>query len=113
MSLKLLGKKPDNIQSGVLQDVHWPGGMFGYFPSYALGNLMNAHLWHYMEKDFDVKNAVKQGNLVEIKEYLSKRYYRFGAVYPANELIEKGSGHALDASHFDRYLKDKYKALFG
>lgn len=113
MSLKLLGKKPDNIQSGVLQDVHWPGGMFGYFPSYALGNLMNAHLWHYMEKDFDVKDAVKQGNLVEIKEYLSKRYYRFGAVYPANELIEKGSGHALDASHFDRYLKDKYKALFG
>ena len=113
MSLKLFGRKPQSMQSGVLQDVHWPAGMFGYFPAYALGNLINAHIWHYMEKDFDVKGAMRSGNLVEIKEYLTKRFYRFGAVYPAAELIEKGTGAGLDASHFDAYLKDKYRALFG
>ena len=112
MSYNLMGKKPDSIQSGVLQDVHWADGMFGYFPSYALGNLINAHVWHYMEKDFDVKKAMRDGNLVGIKEYLTKRYYKYGAVYPANELIVRGSGHELDASHFDHYLRDKYKALF-
>ena len=112
MSFELLGKRPNSLQSGVLQDVHWPGGMFGYFPAYALGNLINAHVWHFMEKDIDVNEAMRSGNLVEIKDYLTQKYYKYGAVYPANELIVRGTGKELDASYFDKYLRDKYKALF-
>jgi carboxypeptidase Taq len=112
MSLKLLGKKPDNMQSGVLQDVHWPSGMFGYFPSYALGNLINSHVWNYMQKDLDVASIMRSGHLYEIKNYLTDKYYKFGAIYPANDLIKKVTGQELDASYFDVYLKDKYKALF-
>ncbi len=112
MSLKLLGKKPDNMQSGVLQDVHWPGGMFGYFPSYALGNLINSHVWNYMKKDLDVDSAMRSGQLYEIKDYLTNKYYKYGAIYPANDLIEKVTGVKLDASYFDVYLKEKYEKLF-
>ena len=112
MSLKLLGKKPDSMQSGVLQDVHWPSGMFGYFPSYALGNLINSHVWNYMQKGLDVASIMRSGKLYEIKNYLTNKYYKFGGIYPANDLIEKVTGQKLDASYFDVYLKDKYKALF-
>ena len=112
MSLKLLGKKPDSMQSGVLQDVHWPSGMFGYFPSYALGNLINAHVWNYMQKDLDVSSIMRSGQLYEIKNYLTDKYYKYGAIYPANDLLEKVTGEKLNASYFDVYLKDKYKALF-
>ncbi len=112
MSLKLLGKKPENMQSGVLQDVHWPGGMFGYFPSYALGNLINSHVWNFMKKDLDVDSVMRNGHLYEIKNYLTDKYYKYGAIYPANDLIEKVTGTKLDASYFDVYLKQKYEKLF-
>ena len=113
MSLKLLGKKPDSIKSGVLQDVHWMGGLYGYFPSYALGNLINAQVWDSMAKDIDINDALRTGNLVKIKDYLTEKYYRYGAIYPLAQLLERGTGKKLDSSHFDTYLRDKYRRLFG
>ncbi len=113
MSMKLLGKYPDSIQSGVLQDVHWMGGMYGYFPSYALGNLINAHVWNYMAKDFDVQEAVRTGNLVRIKDYLTEKYYRYGAIHSCSDMLKRVTGKELDASFFDTYLRDKYGRLFG
>jgi len=112
-SLKLLGKKPDSIKSGVLQDVHWMSGLYGYFPSYALGNLVNAHIWNYMGKDLDLDDVMRRGELVKIKDYLTEKYYRFGAIYPSAVLLEKVTGKTLDASFFDVYLRDKYRRLFG
>lgn len=112
MSMKLLGKRPDSIQSGVLQDVHWMGGMFGYFPSYALGNLINAQVWDAMAKEIDVDNVLRAGELVKIKDYLTDRYYRTGMVYTSDRMLQKVTGSALDCSHFDGYLRDKYRRLF-
>ncbi|MGP1508633.1 MAG: carboxypeptidase M32 [Sphaerochaeta sp.] len=112
MSLNLLGKRPDSIKSGVLQDVHWMSGLYGYFPSYALGNLINAHIWHFMAKDIDLDNVMKSGNLSKIKDYLTEKYYHFGAVYPSGELLRRVTGKELDASYFDVYLKEKYRRLF-
>ena len=112
MSLKLLGKKPDSIKSGVLQDVHWMGGMYGYFPSYALGNIINAHVWNFMGKDLDLNDIMKKGELVKIKGYLTERYYRYGAIYPAAEMLRRVTGTDLDPSYFDKYLRDKYRRLF-
>ncbi len=113
MSLELLGKRPDSIKSGVLQDVHWMGGMFGYFPSYALGNLINAHVWNYMKKDIDLDDVLRKGELSTIKDYLTEKYYRFGAIYPSSDLLARVTGKTLDASFFDVYLRDKYRRLFG
>ena len=112
MSLKLLGKRPDSMQSGVLQDVHWMGGMYGYFPSYALGNIINAHIWNFMGKDLDLNDVMKRGELFKIKDYLTERYYRYGAVYPSAEMLRRVTGKDLDASFFDVYLRDKYRRLF-
>lgn len=112
LSKSLLGKYPDSIRSGVLQDVHWMCGLYGYFPSYALGNLINAHVWHFMEKEVDVNNAMKSGRLSEIKNYLTEKYYRTGAIYPSGELLKRATGKTLDASYFDLYLRDKYRRLF-
>ena len=113
MSRTLLGKDTDSIKSGVLQDVHWMCGLYGYFPSYALGNLINAQVWDSMAKDLDVNNILKTGNLVKIKDYLTDRYYRYGAIYPLADLLKKGTGKSLDSSHFDNYLRNKYRRLFG
>ncbi len=113
MSMELLGKRPDSIKSGVLQDVHWMGGMYGYFPSYALGNLINAHVWNFMAKDLDLNDIMRKGELVKIKDYLTDKYYRFGAIYPSSELLTRVTGKTLDASYFDVYLRDKYRRLFG
>lgn len=113
MSLELLGKRPDSIKSGVLQDVHWMCGLYGYFPSYALGNLINAQVWDSMAKDVDVNNILRTGDLVKIKDYLTQRYYRYGAIYPLAQMLERGTGKTLDSSHFDNYLREKYRRLFG
>ena len=113
MSMKLLGKRPDSIKSGVLQDVHWMCGLYGYFPSYALGNLINAQVWDSMSKDLDLDDILRTGNLVKIKNYLTDKYYRFGAIYPLAQMMERGTGSKLDSSHFDNYLRDKYRRLFG
>ena len=113
MSLEMLGKRPDSMRSGVLQDVHWMCGLYGYFPSYALGNLINAQVWDSMAKDLDLNDILKSGNLVKIKDYLTERYYRYGAIYPLAQMFERGTGKKLDSSYFDNYLKDKYRRLFG
>ena len=113
MSLELLGKRPDSIKSGVLQDVHWMCGLYGYFPSYALGNLINAQVWDSMAKDLDLNDILRTGNLVKIKDYLTDRYYRYGAIYPLARMLERGTGKKLDSSYFDNYLRDKYRRLFG
>jgi carboxypeptidase Taq len=113
MSMELLGKRPDSIQSGVLQDVHWMSGLYGYFPSYALGNIINAQVWNTMASEVDVVEAMRSGNLVKIKEYLTEKYYRYGAVYRIPEMLQRVTGHSLDSSYFDVYLRDKYRRLFG
>ena len=113
MSVELLGKHPDSIQSGVLQDVHWMSGLYGYFPSYALGNIINAQVWDSMSSEVDVTGAMRSGNLVKIKEYLTQKYYRYGAVYEIPEMLTRVTGHSLDSSYFDVYLRDKYRRLFG
>ena len=66
-----------------------------------------------MAKDVDVDNVLKTGNLVKIKDYLTDKYYRFGAIYPLADMLERGTGKKLDSSYFDNYLRDKYRRLFG
>ena len=66
-----------------------------------------------MAKDLDLNDILKSGNLVKIKDYLTERYYRYGAIYPLAQMLERGTGKKLDSSYFDNYLKDKYRRLFG
>ncbi|GLH62331.1 carboxypeptidase M32 [Parageobacillus sp. G301] len=108
-----LGIRPDNDAVGVLQDVHWSGGSFGYFPSYALGYMYAAQFKHAMLKDlphFD--ELLEKGELTPIREWLTERIHRFGKTKKPLEILQEATGEALNADYLIRYLEEKYKAIY-
>jgi len=111
---RLLGVAPKNDAEGCLQDIHWPMGSFGYFPSYALGNLYGAQWWDAMKaQGLDPKAAVELGDLGSILSWLRSNVHRSGSMYKPGELVERVTGAPLDPSHFVRYLNDKYAGVYG
>jgi carboxypeptidase Taq len=111
---KLLGMVPPDDTRGCLQDIHWSMGSFGYFPSYALGNLYSAQWWDTMKKQgLDPEAAVGKDDLASILSWLRTNIHRHGAVYKPGELAMHVSGAPLDPSHFTRYLNDKYAGVYG
>jgi len=108
-----LGLVPDTDRDGVLQDIHWAIGAFGYFPTYALGNLYAAQLREAMLRDIpDLMESVRQGQFVDALRWLRERVHRLGRLHPAPELIRRATGAPPDASHFVRYIRTKYGALY-
>jgi carboxypeptidase Taq len=108
-----LGVEPSHNGEGVLQDVHWSGGAFGYFPSYALGNMYAAQIMHTMEKEIpDMEKLIEAGNLIPIKEWLANKIYRFGKALDPNEIIVQVTGEELDPDYLVRYLERKYKDIY-
>ncbi|MGM0432859.1 MAG: carboxypeptidase M32 [Spirochaetota bacterium] len=111
---QLLGICPRHDSEGVLQDVHWSAGLFGYFPTYALGNLFGAQFYRSMEADKPGLDAeIAAGNLSAARDWLDDHLYQYGSIYPAKELLQRVTGDQLDAEHYVRYLTDKYLGLFG
>ncbi len=111
-SMALLGIAPEKDSEGILQDVHWTYGSFGYFPSYALGNLYGAQFLSAMEKDIPFNAELAKGNLLPVKLWLDKNIHQHGSVYLPKELVRKVSGKPLDASYFVKYLTSKYSELY-
>jgi carboxypeptidase Taq len=109
----LLGFTPASIKEGVLQDVHWSSGDFGYFPTYALGNLYGAQIWKKVKEDLPVSSLLQSGNLGTISDYLKTSIYERGAINTGLETLEKVTNRGLDASLFTSYLEDKFSRLFG
>lgn len=108
-----LGVRPDNDAVGVLQDVHWSDGSFGYFPSYALGNIYGAQLLIKIEKEIDDMYAkIEQGELSEIKSWLKENIHKYGAIYEPRILLEKITGERLKPKYFLDYLRKKYEEIY-
>ncbi|RFU66067.1 carboxypeptidase M32 [Peribacillus glennii] len=108
-----LGIKPENDASGVLQDVHWSGGSFGYFPSYALGYMYAAQLKHAMLKDlpgFD--QLLEAGNIAPIKKWLNEKVHKFGKTKKPLEILESITGEGLNAKYLIGYLEEKYGSVY-
>lgn len=109
-----LGIEPANDAEGILQDVHWSGGLIGYFPSYALGNLYNAQLLHQLKKEIpDYAQVVENGEFGIIKDWLVEKIHKHGAVYMPAELIKMATGEELNAKYFIEYINDKYSEVYG
>ncbi|GAB1432472.1 carboxypeptidase M32 [Spirochaetota bacterium] len=109
----MLGIKPKNDSLGCLQDIHWALGLFGYFPSYALGNLYAAQLWEAMEKDgIKPEASAAAGDLASVLDWLRSNIHKHGSIYKPKELIKKASGRELDPGCFVKYLKRKYGSLY-
>lgn len=107
-----LGVKPSNDVEGILQDMHWSGGMFGYFPSYALGSAIAAQLFHYMEDVMPVKKYLEEGNLVPIREFLREHIHQYGAAKKTQELIKDTTGEEFNPDYYIQYLTEKYSKLY-
>lgn len=112
MYREYLGVDVPDDRRGVLQDSHWSGGMFGYFPSYALGSAYGAQMMRRMEKEIDVWSAVEQGNLSPVTGWLGERIHRYGKLLTPAQLLEQALGGAFDPGCFTDYLKGKFTALY-
>ncbi len=108
-----LGVEPKNDAEGILQDMHWSDGSFGYFPSYALGNLYGAQMFNTLLKENpNAMEEVKNGNLSNITKWLNEKVHVHGAIYTPEELIMRITGEELNAKYFIDYLKNKYYNLY-
>ncbi|MDR1638642.1 MAG: carboxypeptidase M32 [Clostridiales bacterium] len=106
-----LGLTPPDDAHGILQDVHWSQGSFGYFPSYALGNAYAAQFLHFMKKDIPVFELVKKGDLKPITQWLTSKIHMHGALKTPEEIVVGATGEPLDASYFTNYLESKFRAI--
>lgn len=104
-----LGVTPNDDKEGCLQDIHWAAGLFGYFPTYALGNLYAAQLYQVFTRAFpNHQERIKQGNLTFIKDFLKEKIHRFGRQFPPLELLKRATGSPLSPEPYMNYLKDKF-----
>lgn len=105
-----LGVEVKDDADGVLQDIHWAHGSFGYFPTYTIGNLAAAQIWQaYCLYDPDHRLTVATGDLARIKNWLTENIYCHGAIYPPAVLMEKVTGERLSSRFFIEYLRHKYQ----
>jgi carboxypeptidase Taq len=109
---ELLGIIPANDREGVLQDVHWAHGSFGYFPTYLLGTMTAAQFFRTAKKEFEVNKAIEQGNLLVLREWLRKKIHQYGKLHTAKELIVKVTGETLSPEYFLEYLEDKFSKVY-
>ena len=107
-----LGIKPKNDRTGCLQDVHWSGGAFGYFPSYALGNAISIQLLKTMEKTLSLDKTIQSKNLLPIREWFAKHVYVYGKLYPPFVLLKKVTGEDLNPTYYCDYLEAKFSKIY-
>ena len=113
LSEEILGLRPGKDSEGVLQDVHWSGAAFGYFPSYCLGNLLAAQLWYALQEQVpEVLPEITQGNFVPVLEWLREKVHRHGRHRFAQELSRDVTGQELSHECLIRYLKERYLSLY-
>lgn len=108
-----LGLVPPNDGLGVLQDVHWSGGDFGYFASYSLGNMYAAQILATLRKELpNLDELIAAGELEPIKQWLTERIYRYGKSRTPSELIVAITGEDLNPDYLADYLEEKYTSIY-
>jgi carboxypeptidase Taq len=110
---ELLGLEPTNDREGVLQDVHWSGGGFGYFPSYCLGNMIAAQLWARVQTlRPGLEDDFARGDFTWLLGWLREHIHTQGRRYPALELVRRVTGEDLSPRHLVAYLRKRYGGLY-
>ena len=106
-----LGVRAPQVSRGVLQDVHWSFG-FGYFPTYALGNMYNAMYYNKMKESFDIDAAVRTGDFKTIDGWMASNVFAQANYLPPKEWIRRVTGRAFTPDDFLAYLEEKYGELY-
>lgn len=111
---KYLNVTPRNDTEGVLQDMHWSEGLFGYFPTYVLGNIYSAMIFKRLQKEHPlIKKELAKGNFSTIIRWLKQKIHRHGSTLLAEEIIQKVCRKKVTPDDFLEYLKEKYYPLYG
>jgi carboxypeptidase Taq len=105
-----LGMRPRNDAEGVLQDIHWSGGSFGYFATYTLGNVVLGMIWHKMRDGGLVHSAVSRGDLMKLRKWLQSNIHRYGSIYSPKALQERVFGESYNPEWLIKYLDNKFAA---
>jgi len=106
-----LGVDVPSNRMGVLQDTHWAGGMFGYFPTYALGSAYASQFLHAMEKELDVKALVARGEIAPITRWLNEHIHCHAHLYSPADLLQKASGEAFNPSYYVEHLRSALEGV--
>ena len=108
-----LGVDVPDDSKGVLQDVHWSHGSFGYFPTYSIGSFYAAQFFEQALHDIpDLRSDIRTGNLMNLKKWLNNNIHAHGRLYTADELCIKVTGKSLDLQYFLNYVQTKYEGLY-
>ena len=108
---ELLGIAPESDKDGCMQDIHWPGGDFGYFPTYTLGAIIAAQFFTAAKKALpDLASQIQQGNLHSLIDWLKTHIHENGSFYSADELLVKATGRGIDVENYKNHLKTRYLA---
>jgi carboxypeptidase Taq len=108
------GLEVDDDANGVLQDVHWSAGLIGYFPTYAIGNLIAGQLWELAHEQVpDLDERIGFGELSPLREWLREHVHRHGAKFTTAELLQREGAGPVAMGPFTRYLKTKLSDVYG
>jgi carboxypeptidase Taq len=109
-----LGLEPPDVSQGVLQDVHWSDVSFGYFPTYALGNVISVQLWERARAELgDLDEQFERGDFGQLRDWLGEHVHRHGRAFTPQELLQRVCGTGMDALPYLGYLERKLGQLFG
>jgi carboxypeptidase Taq len=114
LSRDLLGLTPTHDGEGCLQDIHWSGGAFGYFPSYCLGNMIAAQLWFAAQRALPgLEEDFASGKFGRLLDWLREKIHVRGRRFGTEELVQDVTGGELSPRHLIRYLEERYLPLYG
>jgi carboxypeptidase Taq len=109
-----LGIDVPNDAQGVLQDVHWSFGGFGYFPTYSLGNVVSVQIWERIREALpDLDEQIENGEFGALRAWLGEHLHQYGRKFMPQEMLERLVGGPMDAGPYIRYLKDKMGGIYG
>ena len=107
-----LGVTVPNDREGILQDSHWSGVSFGYFPSYALGSAYGAQMLRAMQKELNPWPSVEKGDFSPVTAWLGERIHQHGRLYTPAQILEKAIGEPFDPTCYTDYLTEKFSKLY-
>lgn len=101
-----------NDSEGILQDIHWAGGSFGYFPTYALGSAYAAQLFHQMKKEINIEEAFGKENLKDVHNWLKEKVHKFAGSKSPKEILMIATNEEFNPKYYIEYLKEKYSQIY-
>jgi len=108
-----LGVEPAGYKDGVMQDVHWAAGLFGYFPTYTLGNVYAAQLFSKLQEDLgDLEEAFARGEFAPLLAWLREKIHVHGRRYRPRKLLQQATGESPDAMYLISYLRARFGNIY-